>query len=263
MSNTQTLNSNEILEVIEKTIDSAQVCVMSHLTKGKWHRLEVKIDSISRKSLIVELITNPTAGTDIQIDQPVGITFEIDFTKYLFESNVIGFEPAINEEQIGRIMIKKPITIEKMQRRSYKRVAVPNEMKVNTLFWHRGYDDNSTDVPLESYWQGRMMNLSAGGAQITVTKEQYENFKPDQFIGMQFTPLPFEKPVLVEGQIKNIAVTPDDDQMISLGIEFLGLEASTDGRDKLNKIVETIEVYQKGQTKIESTKKMEILSHQF
>jgi c-di-GMP-binding flagellar brake protein YcgR len=263
MSNKQTLNSNQISEVIEKTIDSGQVCVMSHLTKGKWHRIEVKIDSISRKSLMVELISNPAAGGDIQIDQPVGMSFEIDFTKYLFESNVIGFEPVVNEEQVGRIMIKKPIAIEKMQRRSYKRVAVPNEMKVDTLFWHRGYDDNSTDVPLESYWQGRMMNLSAGGAQITVTKEQYENFKQDQFIGMQFTPLPYEKPVLVEAQIKNIAVTPDNDEMISLGIEFLGLEASTDGRDKLDKIVETLGVYQKDQVKIESTQTMEKLSQQF
>ncbi|MCF7956647.1 MAG: PilZ domain-containing protein [Phycisphaerae bacterium] len=262
MSNAQTLNSNEISQVLEETIDTGQTCVMSHLTKGKWHRMEVKIDSISRKSLMVELISNPAAGADIQIDQPIGMAFEIDFTKYLFESNVIGFEPVINEEQIGRIMIKKPLSIEKMQRRSYTRVPVPNEMKVNTLFWHRGYNDNSTDVPLESYWQGRMMNLSAGGAQITVTKEQYENFKQDQFIGMQFTPLPYEKPVLVEAQIKNIAVTPDNDEMISLGIEFLGLEASTDGRDKLDKIVETIGVYQKGQTKIRSTE-MEKLSRQF
>ena len=148
MSNTQTLNSNEISEVIQKTVDTGKVCVMSHLTKGKWHRIEVRINSITRKSLMVELINTPSAGESIRIDQPVGMTFEIDYTKYLFESNVIGFEPGVNEEQIGRVMIKKPISIEKMERRSYKRVAVPDDMKVQTLFWHRGYNDNSTDVPL-------------------------------------------------------------------------------------------------------------------
>ena len=102
-----------------------------------------------------------------------------------------------------------------------------------------------------------MMDLSAGGAQITVTKEQFENFKQDQFIGMQFTPLPFEKPVTVEGQIKHIAAAPDDSEMISLGIEFLGLEASTDGRDKLDKIVETIGVYQKDQVITENSETLE------
>ena len=107
------------------------------------------------------------------------------------------------------------------------------------------------------------MNLSAGGAQITVTKQQYENFKKDQFIGMQFTPLPYEKPVLVEAQIKNIAVTPENDEMISLGIEFLGLEASTDGRDKLGKIVETIGVYEKEMAPAESAQTLEQLSRQF
>jgi c-di-GMP-binding flagellar brake protein YcgR len=263
MSKAETLSAKEIADVIEKTVDTGTTCVMSHQTKGKWHRLEVKIHSVSRKVLMIDLIGTPTEDEDVQIDQPVGMAFEIDFTKYLFESAIIGFEPGINEAQAGRIMIKKPAHIEKMERRSYKRVAVPNEMKVSTLFWHRGYNDNSTDVPIESYWQGRMMNLSAGGAQITVTKEQFENFKQDQFIGMQFTPLPFEKPVTVEAQIKNIAVTTDDSELISLGIEFLGLEASTDGRSKLDKIVETIGVYQKDQVITESKETLEALSQQF
>ena len=80
---------------------------------------------------------------------------------------------------------------------------------------------------------------------------------------MQFTPLPFEKPVLVEGQIKHIAVAPDNAEMISLGIEFLGLEASIDGRDKLDKIVETIGVYQKDQVIGETTETLQALSQQF
>jgi len=263
MSNAQALNTKEISDVVENAIDNGTTCVMSHLTKGKWHRVEVKIHSISQKALMLELLKAPGASAEIQIDQPIGMAFEIDFTKYLFESVVVGFENAVNDAKTGRIMVKKPKNIEKMQRRSYKRVPVPEEMKVNTLFWHRGYNDNSTDVPLESYWQGRMMNLSAGGAQITVTKEQFENFKQDQFIGMQFTPLPFEKPVLVEGQIKHIAATTDDSEMISLGIEFLGLEASTDGRDKLEKIVETIGVYQKEQVITENAETLETLGQQF
>ncbi|MBW8017811.1 MAG: PilZ domain-containing protein [Planctomycetes bacterium] len=252
MSNAQALNPKEISDVMENTVESGQICVMSHLTKGKWHRIEVKIHSVSQKSIMLELLDSPAANTDIQIDQPVGMSFEVDFIKYLFESTVIGFEPAVNQEQTGRIMIKKPISIEKMKRRSYKRVPIPDEMKVNTLFWHRGYTDDSTEVPIESYWQGRMLDLSAGGAQITVTRKQFENFKQDQYIGMQFTPLPFEKPVLLEGQIKHIAAVADDTEMISLGIEFLGLEASTDGREKLDKIVETIGVYQKNQATAES-----------
>lgn len=245
MNNKQTLNTAQISEILEKTLITEQTCILSHQTKGKWHRIEVKVQSIDAKSLMVVPLQALQANADVQIDQPVGITFEVDFTKYLFESVIIGFEPTINEGALGRIMIKKPINIEQMQRRSYTRVPVPSQMNVSTLFWHRGYTDNSTDVPIENYWQGKMMNLSAGGTQITVTKEQFENFRMNQFVGMQFTPLPFEKPVLVEGQIKNIVVH-DDSELVSLGIEFLGLEASTDGRDKLDKIVETIGVYQKG-----------------
>jgi hypothetical protein len=249
MDKSQKLSIDQIAGILEKSTASQATCIMSHLTKGKWHRVEVKMHSVNTKSIMIDLIGNPPANENIQIDQPVGMTFEIDFTKYLFESSILGFEAAINHAKAGRIMIKMPNSLEQMKRRSYTRVPVPNEMKVSTLFWHRGYTDDSPDVPLENYWQGTMMDLSAGGTQINVTKEQLESFRKDQFIGMQFTPLPFEKPVLVEGQIKYIGSAKDDSEMISLGIEFLGLEASTLGRDKLDKIVETIGVYQKDQTK--------------
>ena len=62
MSSEQALNTKEISDVMENAIDTGITCVMSHLTQGKWHRIEVKIDSISRKSLMVELITSPAAG---------------------------------------------------------------------------------------------------------------------------------------------------------------------------------------------------------
>ncbi len=263
MSNTKKLNASQIADVLEKTVTDQVTCIMSHLTKGKWHRIEVRIRSVNTNAIMIELIDTPPVNEDIQIDQPVGMAFEIDFTKYLFESAVIGFESAINEAATGRIMIKKPKKLDQMQRRSYTRVPVPNEIKVSTLFWHRGYTDESVDVPIDNYWQGRMMDLSAGGAQITVTKEQFENFRKDQFIGMQFTPLPFEKPVQVEAQIKHIAAHAEDSELISLGIEFLGLEASTDGRDKLDKIVETIGVYQKDQVITEDAGTLQTLSQQF
>lgn len=243
MSNAGTFKSDEISEVIGKAVSTGQTCVMSHLTKGKWHRVNVKICLESQKALMLEPTIIPAAGEDIQIDQPVGMALEIDHTKYIFESAVIGFEPAVNLEQIGKILIRKPASIEQMKRRSFTRVPLPQQMKVTTLFWHRGYNDCSTDVPIESYWQGRMIDLSAGGTMITVNKDMLQNFKQDQFIGMQFTTLPFEKPILVEGQIKHIGA-PDVDESISLGIEFLGLEASNEGREKLDKIIEAIIAYQ-------------------
>ena len=78
MSKAETLSANEIADVMDKTVDTDVTCIMSHQTKGKWHRMEVKIHSVSRKALMIDLIDNPAAGEDIQIDQPIGIAFEID-----------------------------------------------------------------------------------------------------------------------------------------------------------------------------------------
>jgi c-di-GMP-binding flagellar brake protein YcgR len=245
MTNAKALNTGQINEILEKAATNQTNCVMSHLTKGKWHRLDSAIHSVNAKTLIIEILDTLQANRDVQIDQPLGMALEFDFKKYIFESAVIGLQPNAGETPTSKIIIKRPLAVEQVQRRSYTRVPIPSDLKVNTLFWHRGYTDNSTDVPIDNYWQGVLTDLSAGGTQVKVTKDLAQNFRQGQFIGMQFTPLPYEKPVILEGQIKHIADNDGENEIIFLGIEFLGLEASTDGREKLNKIVETIAVYQK------------------
>ena len=236
--------NNEVAKILDQAIGSESACVMSVLSKGKWHRFEVVINSLSNKTLSLDVGDNAGHSCELQIDQPVGITFEADYNRFLFESVVVGFDPAINEGFSGKIIIEKPAKVETIQRRSYTRVPVPDDLNVKTLFWHRGYTDNSPDVPIDNYWQGSMLDLSAGGTQIQIDKRHLDNFRQDQLIGMQFTPLPYEKPVLVEGQVKYIG-SADSNDMVSLGIEFLGLEASSSGRDKLSKIVEAVDAYAK------------------
>jgi len=135
-----------------------------------------------------------------------------------------------------------PDRIESVQRRAYFRVKVPASMKVNTVLWHRANTNEKNDTAASHYQQGRLMDLSAGGAQVVIGLDQEPDFKKGQFIGMRFTPLPYEQPVLLNAQIRNILPTADQ-KSLCLGLQLVGLEASKEGREVLQKLCSVVERY--------------------
>ncbi|MBW8035340.1 MAG: PilZ domain-containing protein [Planctomycetes bacterium] len=243
MGNAEVLNQQEISDVLAVLRSGGLECTMSYLAKGHWHVGNVRICEINRLSLQLELVS----GLDgeemaIDIDQPAGITFHYELSKYMFETSVIGYESGVNDGQGGRLIVSFPVSCERMPRRVYERVAVPDSLHVEVLFWHRGYTDGQGGVPVENYWQGSLIDLSAGGLLLSVEDRFSVDYRDGQLVGLQFTPLPHEKPLMVEGQIKYIS-RGDDGGLQHLGVEFVGLEACTEGRDKLGRIAETLGVY--------------------
>jgi hypothetical protein len=214
------------------------------MASGKWIHNDVKLCELADIGVVIETLEGHAAFLDkIQVRQPVGISFQIEHEKYIFDSTVLGFESAITAPG-GRILIEMPDFMEKMPRRSYERQSVPSNLNVQVLFWHRGYSDNTICVPTESYWQGHLINLSASGAQISVPMTISNSFRSNQLVGLQFTPMFYQKPVLVEAQI--IHLRPDQTEgKLCLGLEFLGLEVSMDGRTILHRLSEIVEEYAK------------------
>lgn len=244
MSETQNIENKELSDFLELVLSQGVSGITSYLSKGRWHTAKISVISITSKSLQLQLLpdNDSSVSQNIQIDQPVGITFQHEFSKYLLESVVIGFESSVNEDATGRIVIKKPEKAEKMQRRAYARVDVPAEMTVKVLFWHRGYSDDTAEVPLENYWQGKMIDLSGGGMQVLVDEKYRDNYRKGQLIGLQFTSMPLERPIIVEAIIRHVGEPVEGS--LNLGIEFIGLEATADGREKLRRIGDTIDNYQ-------------------
>ena len=243
MTEPEMLQPDEIAELLKGATGRDVCAVMTHLKSGKWYVINVTLTAIAQNTLHLNLAQKKEQPLNIQIDQPVGIAFDESYNRYILETVVVGFEPSVNESCQGRIIVEIPDRVEKMQRRAYSRVKVPADLNVKVLFWHRGYDD-SAEVPLENYWQGRLIDLSAGGMQIGVNLEHASNFKAGQYIGLQFTPLPYHKPLLIEGQIMHLQEASDHNELL-LGIHALGLEATNQGRQNLRRIVDVVEEYEK------------------
>ena len=241
MTRGETLKTDQITDVLLSVIQEKADVVLSFTRLGKWYLHHTQISRFDQESIFLK---ENTGAKDLTIDQPVGISLKHEFSKYLFEAPVIGFEPSINQSCGGKIVFELPERVECMQRRAYFRVFVPSSLNVETLFWHRGYDDGTAEVPVENYWQGKLIDLSAGGVQIAVGLEQESNFRTGQLMGLQFTPMPYEKPILAEGQVRHIAKSEDGSQLY-IGVQFIGLEATEQGREKLRRVSEVVDEYHK------------------
>ena len=244
MSESQVLSGQEVIDVLGLAVSEGSPGTISYLAKGKWHISDILHVTIAGEAIHVELVPGDrTHNMAVQINQPVGIAVQHGFNKFIYEATVVGFESSVNRTGTGRIVLEMPEKAEKMQRREYVRIDVPSDMTVKVLFWHRGYLDDTAEVPHENYWQGRLVNLSAGGFQIEVNQSDGPNFRSGQLVGLQFTPMSYEQPVVAEAQVKHVEENTENGQ-VYIGAEFIGLEASSQGRRKLRRIAGIVSCYQ-------------------
>lgn len=239
MENAEILTKKQVTEAIKTIHKTESPLSLSLCICGKWKTASAKIAEIGKYSFLIKFQNDIEKQISLKTDQPVGINCTIEHKKFVFESKIIEAE----KPKTHLISLQMPEKIEKLPRRSYIRVPVPQSLVVKVMFWHRGYDDNKNIEPAQDYWQGRLLNISAGGMMINIDKQRQQDFETSQLVGLQFTPMPYEKPILLEALIRHKEADPDTGD-IHLGLQFLGLEASKQGRQKLHYLTELIKDYE-------------------
>lgn len=241
MSQIEMLKTDQISAFLRQAAQDCLAGTFSCLCSGKWSIFDMVILVADENEIQVQLISGKNTAATLKKDQPVGICFQYDYSKYLFEST-ISVPPSLDSN--GRLCMDWPDKIEKMQRRAYERQPIPAGLNVRAMFWHRGHLHETDTAPHEDYWQGKIENLSAGGAMIRVDRALQDCFSIGQLVGVQFTPMSYQKPLLLEGHIRHLK-TPSDLNALLVGVEFLGLEASPEGREILHRLLEVIDAYEK------------------
>ena len=243
MNEVAMLRGAEPREILQTVIDKKVLAIMSYLSKRKWHVAKVLLTHLGANQLNIQVSSGEKPHPiNIQVNQPVGISLKYGYGKFIFETKVVGLEPSPESTSGGTIVLAAPDRIEIVQRRSYFRVDVPASLKVNVLLWHRGCAADNAQVPHDNYWQARLVNISAGGAQVAVDAVQEPDFKKGQFVGMRFTPMPYETPLMFSAQIRNTLPTADG-KSVCLGLQIVGLEASPEGRQVLQRLCSVVERY--------------------
>jgi hypothetical protein len=245
--NEMMLNVAEPREILLTVIDRKVPAVMSYLSKGKWHAVKVLLTELgANKFDIIKFSPSQSEKPypiNIRVDQPVGISLKYGYGKLIFETRVVSLEPSPGANGGGGVMsLAVPDRIEIVQRRSYFRIDVPDSLKVKVTLWHRSNSNNEVQSPPENYWQGRLVDISAGGAGVSLDASQKPDFKKGQFVGLRFTPLPYEQPLVLNCQVRNVLPTSDESS-ICLGLQIVGLETSSEGRGIIQRLCNVVERY--------------------
>jgi len=247
------LGGDESGEILRMVIEKKVPAIMSYLSKDKWHVAKVLVTDISGGRMTIESTHSDERQhpINIRIGQPVGVSFKYTYGKFIFDTTVVALEPSTDPTRGGTMVLDCPARIGVVERRSYFRVNVPESLKVNVVLWHRSQKHELREQ-LHNYYQAKLVDISAGGAQLLLPAQDLDapghpqtskpDFKKGQFIGLRFTPLPYETPLMFNAQIRNILPTADK-QNLCLGLQIVGLEASPEGRRVLSRVAAVVERY--------------------
>ncbi len=173
--------------------------------------------------------------------QEIAVTFKKGYNKCLFVSQIISQSQFEIEDENGEkqlvpvLVVYKPEQVEKIQRRAYDRTNVPSGETVTVSFW-------SSNTPKERF-QGKMLNLSAGGLAVEVPAgQETPNWENDHQCELQFVALPGQEPIIAHARYRHAT---NNDQAVQpvLGFQFIGLELSEQGRNTLRRIGRVVTVY--------------------
>ena len=260
MSSMFILCKNEMEQILQTAIREKVFAIMSYPSTNGWNVTKVQLKEFAAGKLKVEVFEPrpKPRPMDIQVNQPVGMSFKHAYGKFIFDTIVVALEHSSNPVcGVGRgtIVLAAPERIEMVQRRSYFRVNVPHFLNVSVTLWRHRQNGNTgpmlhelkgpqatTSGERRNYYLGKLVDISAGGAQIMIPKQNVVNldFRKGQYIGLRFTPMPYEMPLMFNAQIRNI-LPAEDHKSIYLGLQIVGLEVSSEGRQVLSRIAEVTE----------------------
>ncbi|MHC4520481.1 MAG: flagellar brake protein [Planctomycetota bacterium] len=253
MSEIVMLEGHESRAVIQAVVDGQAPAIMSYLSRDKWHVAKVLMKDLLANRLYVEgcRASRKPHPVNIRVHQPVGMNFKHAYGKFVFDTEVVGLEPSSDPAGGGTIVLAAPDRLGVVQRRSYFRVNVPESLKVNVVVWRRTNQRRSKDG-MHKYHEGQLVDISAGGAQLAMPLKaagddamagvSESEFHRGQFVGVRFTPMPYETPLMFTAQVRNVLPTADH-QSLCLGLQIVGLEASEEGRGVLSRLATVVDRY--------------------
>jgi len=219
--------------------------VMSYYRRGKWYLANVVLSGISAQELSIELEDGQEKEHSVFFtNEPVGISLNFEGSKYIFGTHLTRVGRGVSYAKNNKFALAVPERIISIQRRYCSRVSIPQNLKVNVMFWHRGYEDAKLKAPAVTRWQGRLLDLSAGGLLMIASRDISGYLRPRQYLGLNFMPLSHQEPIVLDGRLNRLTDRPKQ-KAIEIAVEFVGLEATDAGRSKLLRLVSAMSEYSK------------------
>lgn len=242
----QELKTQQINEAIRDSV-AKQIPLGLSVQGDAWLRMHSRFLAISEEHILVEM---PSAddGTPHEFvpAEKVALSFKLKHHKYISQARVAGMRQVKLPDGtcVPVLSLCWPMHMQRLQRRSFARVAVPAGKVVRVSFWTGGRDAEPTGPsdPREVF-SGQVADLSAGGFQVVLSGAAPE-LMVGQPIGVRIGFGPGEASVYADAQFRHVEQLPDGTW--SLGFQFVGLAHTEEGRDGLRLISRKMTEFARG-----------------
>ena len=169
--------------------------------------------------------------------QCVGVSFRHRNRKVLFATVVEARGHFMLEDRAGisAVRYRWPETLIELQRRSYYRTPIPENMNLLVSMWTGGPTArNSAQSSTLEVVNGALVNLSCGGALVRINQAEPPYWHDDETIGVEIQLSDGKAPLLLSAYARG--ARHDELGQLCVAIQFIGLELSMEGRLALQRV---------------------------
>lgn len=251
MNTPGTLIGRRCDELIADAAYQKALLVLTCKSNGRWQTHKSRILDIAqaRRALVVAYPRDVDEGTlELARGEQVGVSFRNRSKKCLFSTTVIGKRQPrrtrMRSPNSKALLLEWPGQIEQLQRRVYHRVLISPDAPVEVKLWEGG-TNGLEQIPPENrkIVTGRLLDLSVGGTRIEVDPNDNPHFGINDLVGITFRTEPDEPEFLLEGCFRHLQA--EDDDQVSLGFQFIGLEVSLETPPLLNRLARSVSKLQR------------------
>jgi c-di-GMP-binding flagellar brake protein YcgR len=244
MSASHTVARTIVDQVLQDAVNDKRRVTLTFETADGWHMFKGEFVSGSPSSrqlrlraLIVEESSRghlPAAGGNI------GITFRVGHKKSMFSGTVAAIEIG---KQEATLMVGWPEQIHQFQRRVFERAAPPRDTVVAVRLWRE--DETESHSEERTIRHGQLEDLSAGGMRVRMANPR--DIELGRTYRCAFAPRPGKPAIVLDALARHREAR--EQGRASLGFQFIGLEASPDGRRALERLAKAVTQFQRAQSR--------------
>lgn len=258
---TQVINiENDLVgEILNEAAARHVLVVLSLRHNGQWmtHKSRMlQADSAARCLVIQHPLVNPgEAPTELVPDEKIGLSFRRGHKKCMFVTHIerlTNFE--LDEGQaVAALLVPFPENLQEMQRRLYHRAEVPAGRRIETMMWHGcALENDPAELSAKPHHVGVLLDISAGGCRIEMDASRNPHLEPGDSIGLQFQADPRGKPLRLDAMYRHCEDLSRG--KIALGLQFVGLEMSPQGRQMLQALTRVVSTFLRIKSRREKTR---------
>jgi len=210
---------------------------IAHTYKSRLFDIDVQS---GRRSVLLDIPTDAGRYIALARGTEVEVHFATGLERFLFEARVQGKSTFTlgTGSKVRTLVVSYPEVLENSQRRAYYRVAPPSSKSIlvrMATFKHKKDGKWTYEERFEAL-RANLVDISAGGVAVRVPKSQSRDIDVDSRLKLAFKLVPEEDEIKLTGMVRHCRDDSVDKTMRIMGIQFVDVEASPEGRRHVDRI---------------------------